>query len=198
MPIKVTITQNFPPPGIINRILRDERKRALLDAARYVRSLAARYPQQNPQTTYRRTGTLGRSIAVGDVKGDASALRVQVGTNLHYAPYVEYGTGIYGPKGQPIRPKTAKVLAWRATGGALARAGLKGGKLIAMGVALRKGRARRWKKHDIYMMFARSVKGFPGWHFMQKAFDDSGARQYFVRRLEDMFQRIQERLSVGK
>jgi hypothetical protein len=198
MPVKISLVKNLPVQSKIHKILREERRAALLDSARYVRSLAARYPQQNPKTAYRRTGTLGRSVAVGEVAGNESALRVEVGTNLHYAPYVEYGTGIYGPKGQPIRPKSAKALAWRATGGALARAGLKGGKLIAMGIALRKGKPRRWKKHDAYMMFARSVKGFPGWHFMRNAFADTGAQKYFIGRLEAMFARIQERLAAGQ
>lgn len=196
MPIKTSVKANLPPPSQIKAILREERKAALLDAARYIRSLAARYPQQNPKTTYRRTGTLGRSIAVGNVEG-GSTLRVQVGTNVHYAPYVEYGTGIYGPKGQPIRPKVAKVLAWKATGGALRRAGLQGGKLVAMGIVLRKGKQRRSKKHDVYLMFAKSVKGFPGWHFMEKAFSDPGAQQYFLKRLELMLARVQQRLSLG-
>jgi hypothetical protein len=39
-----------------------------------------------------------------------------VGTNVHYGPYLEYGTGKYGPKGQPyeIKPKTKKALAWKS------------------------------------------------------------------------------------
>ncbi len=35
-----------------------------------------------------------------------------VGTNLPYALYLELGTGIYGPKRRPIRPKRAKALHW--------------------------------------------------------------------------------------
>jgi len=31
----------------------------------------------------------------------------------YYAEYLEYGTGIYGPKGQPITPKNAKALHWK-------------------------------------------------------------------------------------
>jgi len=33
-----------------------------------------------------------------------------------YAQYLEWGTGIYGPKGEVIRPKTAKVLSWESGG----------------------------------------------------------------------------------
>jgi hypothetical protein len=39
-----------------------------------------------------------------------------VGTNVTYARYQEEGTGVYGPSRQPIRPKNAKVLAWKSGG----------------------------------------------------------------------------------
>lgn len=42
---------------------------------------------------------------------------VRVGTNVFYAVFVHDGTGIYGPKGTYIYPKTAKVLAWKGKGG---------------------------------------------------------------------------------
>ncbi len=35
-----------------------------------------------------------------------------VGTNVEYAPYQEFGTGIYAGKGM-ITPKRAKILAWK-------------------------------------------------------------------------------------
>lgn len=57
------------------------------------------------------TGTLKRSIIVevglvGDVPVAA------IGTNLSYALWVHEGTGIYGPRGTPIVPRTAKALRW--------------------------------------------------------------------------------------
>lgn len=42
---------------------------------------------------------------------------VRVGTNVFYAIYVHEGTGIYGPKGVPIRPQRAKMLSWKTKGG---------------------------------------------------------------------------------
>lgn len=36
----------------------------------------------------------------------------RVGTNLFYAPYVEYGTGLFGPAGQRIYPRHSKALHW--------------------------------------------------------------------------------------
>lgn len=46
-----------------------------------------------------------------------------VGTNLDYAPYQEYGTGIYGPAGTPIYPKQAKALRFIGKGGNIVFAG---------------------------------------------------------------------------
>ncbi len=40
-----------------------------------------------------------------------------VGTNLEYAPYQEFGTGIYGPKGSPITPKRGKFLVFKNKAG---------------------------------------------------------------------------------
>jgi len=36
----------------------------------------------------------------------------RVGTNVKYAIWVHEGTGIYGPRKTPIRPKSARVLKW--------------------------------------------------------------------------------------
>ena len=38
--------------------------------------------------------------------------KVDIGTNVYYAPYVEYGTGLFGPAGARIYPRHAKVLHW--------------------------------------------------------------------------------------
>ena len=42
-----------------------------------------------------------------------------VGTNIEYAPYQEFGTGIYGPTGTPITPKRGKFLVFQSKGGGL-------------------------------------------------------------------------------
>lgn len=62
------------------------------------------------------TGTLARSISSvvaplsGSVKGYVSA-------SASYARYVEEGTGLFGPQHQLIKPKNAKSLAWKGSGG---------------------------------------------------------------------------------
>ena len=62
------------------------------------------------------TGALAKSIKVTQVHIDG-AIAFRVGTDLPYWRYVHDGTGIYGPTGQPIRPKHAKALRWRGPGG---------------------------------------------------------------------------------
>jgi hypothetical protein len=58
------------------------------------------------------TGQLRSSITVELVQ-EGSVPMVRVGTNLPHGRYVEEGTGIYGPKGRPIRPTSASVLRWQ-------------------------------------------------------------------------------------
>lgn len=55
------------------------------------------------------TGALRASIAYEvTVRGDT--ITVRIGSGEKHALFVHEGTGIYGPKGTPIRPKRAKVL----------------------------------------------------------------------------------------
>ncbi len=61
--------------------------------------------------------TLRKSI-LREVKGDTG----KVGSNVPYAKYQEFGTGIYGPKGSPITPKNGLFLAWKTKSGTWARA----------------------------------------------------------------------------
>lgn len=41
----------------------------------------------------------------------------RTGTNVHYAAYQEFGTGLYGPRKALIYPKNAKALRWNKRGG---------------------------------------------------------------------------------
>lgn len=43
---------------------------------------------------------------------------VYIGTNVKYARWVHNGTGIYGPRGVPIRPRSAKFLRFKPRGSA--------------------------------------------------------------------------------
>lgn len=56
-----------------------------------------------------RTGNLARSLTV-DVVIENGGAGVRIGSELHYARYVHDGTGVYGPRGRPIRPRRGKAL----------------------------------------------------------------------------------------
>lgn len=55
------------------------------------------------------TGLLRASIGT-NLYTSSTGLTMRIGTGVYYALYVHEGTGIYGPKLRPIRPKSGKVL----------------------------------------------------------------------------------------
>lgn len=84
-----------------------------------------RSPDGDVATYIRRIAEATRSLAVAKAPVDNGPLRASlrvhmdstgtqvkawVYSNLEYALYVHEGTGIYGPKGQPIRPKRGQFL----------------------------------------------------------------------------------------
>ena len=60
-----------------------------------------------------------RSSIHTDISRRGQQTRAKVGTDVHYAPYLEYGTGLYGPerRAYEIKPKTKKALAFTARAG---------------------------------------------------------------------------------
>lgn len=62
------------------------------------------------------SGTLAYSIAAKETDSTATRLTGVISTPKEYASWQDEGTGIYGPKGVPIRPVNAKVLAWQSKG----------------------------------------------------------------------------------
>jgi hypothetical protein len=62
----------------------------------------------------KKTATLVRNTTVQVERPSPDVYQARIGSHMSYAPYVEYGTGIYGPKGKPIVPVRAKALAWPA------------------------------------------------------------------------------------
>ncbi len=58
-----------------------------------------------------KTGHLRRSITSETRPLNGGVVGI-VGTNVKYASFVEFGTGIYGPEKKPIAPVTKKALAW--------------------------------------------------------------------------------------
>lgn len=58
-----------------------------------------------------KTGRLSSSIT-HEMRFGGARLVMRVGTNVSYARFVHDGTGLYGPRGQLIRPKSKKALRW--------------------------------------------------------------------------------------
>lgn len=90
------------------------------------------------------TGQLRNSVSVQLVSVDGLPA-VRVGTKLGYARWVHDGTGVYGPRHAPIRPRQAKVLVFKSK-----QFGAKKGKFRGKVVV-------------------RQVKGIPGNPFLRDA-----------------------------
>ena len=103
-------------PVEINRILHSPSgptARELLKRGIRVQTKARRNLGGNTGSGPRRInhGLLRTSISTQLRVEDADFV-MRVGSGLYYARWVHDGTGIYGPRHQPIRPKTAKYLRW--------------------------------------------------------------------------------------
>ena len=73
------------------------------------------------------TSNLRNSIST-NLEGVGAALRGIVSIASKYAQYVIEGTGIYGPTGQPIKPKSKKALAFMYKGQEVVVRSVKGSK----------------------------------------------------------------------
>ena len=128
------ITVEMTPPDLIKRMGRYPKKldatlkKTMEASLLHVQGSVPSYPPETPAQTYRRTGTLGRSLGVaqsGSTLGQpdiklvrplgASGYRGEFGTNLSYAPpVIGEGTQTKAFKG---RWWTMKTVADRATKG---------------------------------------------------------------------------------
>jgi hypothetical protein len=104
--IRVLITS--PRRGVVQDLLR----RGLLVETAAKRNLAGVGGPKRIDT-----GRLRASITTQLVQDVGGGPVVVIGTNVKYALYVHEGTGIYGPKGRPIRPRRAKFLRFRPSRG---------------------------------------------------------------------------------
>jgi HK97 gp10 family phage protein len=75
-----------------------------------------------------RTGQLVNSIQREPVEGSftAGTLGVTIGAGAPYATFVEFGTGIFGPKKARIYPTTKKALSWEGPEGRITVRSTKG------------------------------------------------------------------------
>ena len=71
--------------------------------------------KQNAPWTDRTATTRGAIHGGAEISPNGATLYLAHGNEVGW--YLEEGTGIYGPKGKPIRPKTAKALAFQTPDG---------------------------------------------------------------------------------
>ena len=74
--------------------------------------------QQAKETAYwkDRSGHARQGIN-GGIEGSLENFELYLGNSTDYGQYLEEGTGIYGPTGQPIVQVRAKILSWVGTDG---------------------------------------------------------------------------------
>jgi hypothetical protein len=123
-----------------------------------------------------RTGHLRRSIT-SRVFVQAGKIYGLVGTTTRYAPYLEMGTGLYGPRNRPIVPVRAQALRFPAGGSASLFAGGRrrqgsAGPGFRLSGARRAGSAGASARY----VFARSVKGIHPRHFFRDSMQISEGR----------------------
>lgn len=97
---------NSPTGGVVRDLLR----RGLLVETQAKRNLGGVGGPKRIDT-----GRLRASIATVVVHRNNTPA-VLVGTNVNYARYVHNGTGLYGPRHAPIRPRRAKFLRFKPRG----------------------------------------------------------------------------------
>jgi HK97 gp10 family phage protein len=93
--------------------------RPLVNAA--LTNSATRIQRNIRQRAPHRTGALQRSVQY-EVNYPSAKVEVEE----KYGQYIEQGTGVYGPKGTRITPKTAKAMRWNGIGGVVFAKSIKG------------------------------------------------------------------------
>ena len=122
---------------------------------RHINDIVDAVSAEAKRNVKRDTGALGASIEpTVNVYGRLVVGRV--GSPLNYARYLHEGTGIYGPKGRPIYPVSAKVLRFKP------------GRMMG---PLPAGKNGTSPENRGAWVFARSVKGVPPHPFLVEAFE---------------------------
>jgi hypothetical protein len=114
---------NLTPKDFIDNLAADFRKNMRAGMIRATSAAEAVEVQQAPV----RSGNL-RKLITSFVKGEGADVTGTVIPTATYSEFVHRGTGIYGPYGIPIVPKTAKALAFSYGGRTIVRKSVKGQK----------------------------------------------------------------------
>ena len=124
--MNVDIEVVFTPPDLIQRmhaypsVLHREMEATMKKALYHTQGSVPPYPPARPESSYIRTGTLGRSIGLGgradiyEVRRIGAGYEAVLGTRLGYAPYVIGENQAFMHKG---RWWTIKTVAEKATPG---------------------------------------------------------------------------------
>lgn len=101
MELKIKSVEIELDSDIINKLNIDKfLKRAGVKIQGYAKDMLINSPEAQEHTNHNQdTGALLRSILPTDVKHDGNKHYVQVGSNIEYAPYIEFGSGIYAENG---------------------------------------------------------------------------------------------------
>lgn len=98
-------------PGEVQAMLRGPNGPVARDIYRRGKRVEGRAKRLAPVDT----GRLRASISTEMLRRDTPTARV--GTNVKYATFVHFGTGLYGPRGALIRPVRASVMVFTPRGG---------------------------------------------------------------------------------
>lgn len=103
--------------GVSAEVDMDEFRRAMALAVDTV-GLAVKYTAQEVWGNIAREAPVDEGKLAGSFNLEQiDEISWRVFTNTAYAMWVHEGTGIFGPRGQPIVPVSAKVLHWVTKGG---------------------------------------------------------------------------------
>lgn len=111
MPVIISVHMTPTSPAVIQR----EMRAAVEDMARYASGRARLLARQRTKSGSGRYAD-GFQASEARSHGGGYGMEADVYNDVPYAAYQENGTGIYGPRGQVIRPRRAKALAWMSGG----------------------------------------------------------------------------------
>lgn len=111
MPVILSVRIVPTSPAVIQR----EMRATVEDVARYASGRARLLARQRTKAGSGRYAD-GFQASEARSHGGGYGMEADVYSDVPYAAFQEEGTGIYGPSGQVIRPRRAKVLAWRSGG----------------------------------------------------------------------------------
>lgn len=95
----------------LNNLLRSPQGEVAQEVNRITRRIEARAKTKVGVDTGRLRSSIQRTLTV-----EGSRVVGRVGSSVQYAAYHHQGTGIYGPKGRPIRPKNGPFLVFTPKG----------------------------------------------------------------------------------